>query len=109
MRLDAIDNGRETKETIWVEVAGDEPKLTIGSISEADVRRWRADLLSGGVSPVTAAKAYRLLKGILATATEDGLIPRNAEQGAAAHLTPGIAPASGQKAACPVPGEGRVG
>jgi hypothetical protein len=27
-RLDAIDSGRETKETIWVEVAGDEPKLT---------------------------------------------------------------------------------
>ena len=28
LRLDAIDPGRETKETIWVEVAGDEPKLT---------------------------------------------------------------------------------
>jgi hypothetical protein len=28
LRLDAIDNERETKETIWVEVAGDEPKLT---------------------------------------------------------------------------------
>src|SRR6202046_4334372 len=28
VRLDAIDAGRETKETIWVEVAGDEPKLT---------------------------------------------------------------------------------
>src|SRR5713101_2467953 len=28
VRLDAIDNDRETKETIWVEVAGDEPKLT---------------------------------------------------------------------------------
>jgi integrase len=50
---------------------------TIASIIEADVRRWRADLLSAGVSPVTAAKAYRLLKGILATAVEDGLIPRN--------------------------------
>jgi integrase len=50
---------------------------TIASITEADVRRWRADLLSAGVSPVTAAKAYRLLKSILATAAEDGLIPRN--------------------------------
>ena len=50
---------------------------TIASITEADVRRWRAGLLSGGVSPVTAAKAYRLLKSILATAAEDGLIPRN--------------------------------
>jgi hypothetical protein len=28
VRLDAIDAGRETKESIWVEVAGDEPKLT---------------------------------------------------------------------------------
>lgn len=28
VRLDAVDNDRETKESIWVEVAGDEPKLT---------------------------------------------------------------------------------
>jgi hypothetical protein len=28
VRLDAIDSARETKETIWIEVAGDEPKLT---------------------------------------------------------------------------------
>lgn len=28
VRLDAVDPQRETKETIWVEVAGDEPKLT---------------------------------------------------------------------------------
>ena len=28
VRLDAIEPERETKETIWVEVAGDEPKLT---------------------------------------------------------------------------------
>jgi len=27
VRLDAVDTARETKETIWVEVAGDEPKL----------------------------------------------------------------------------------
>ena len=26
--LDAVDTERKTKETIWVEVAGDEPKLT---------------------------------------------------------------------------------
>jgi integrase len=50
---------------------------TIGDICEADVRRWRADLLDVGVSPVTAAKAYRLLKAIMATAAEDGLIRRN--------------------------------
>jgi hypothetical protein len=28
VRLDAIEPERETKESIWVEVAGDEPKLT---------------------------------------------------------------------------------
>ena len=50
---------------------------TVGTITDADVRRWRADLIAAGVSPVTAAKAYRLLKAILATAVEDGLIRRN--------------------------------
>ncbi len=50
---------------------------TIGSITEADVRRWRAELLDEGVSPVTTAKAYRLLKSILATAVEDSLIRHN--------------------------------
>jgi integrase len=50
---------------------------TIASITEADVRHRRANLLSAGVSEVTAAKAYRLLKSILATAVEDGLIRRN--------------------------------
>ena len=28
VRLDAVNPQRETKETIWVEVAGDEPRLT---------------------------------------------------------------------------------
>jgi hypothetical protein len=28
VRLDAVDMQNETKETIWVEVAGDEPKVT---------------------------------------------------------------------------------
>ena len=35
---------------------------TIASITETDVRRWRAELLSAGVNPITTAKAYRLLK-----------------------------------------------
>ncbi len=41
------------------------------------MRRWRAELLAAGVTPVTAAKAYRLLKSIMATAVDDGLIRRN--------------------------------
>ena len=51
--------------------------MAIASISEARVRRWRKDLLDGGVSDVTAAKAYRLLKAIMNTAVDDGLIRRN--------------------------------
>jgi integrase len=42
-----------------------------------EVRRWRAKLLDDGASEVTTAKAYRLLKAILNTATDDGLIQRN--------------------------------
>ncbi len=34
VRLDAIDTTRETKETIWVEVAGNEPKLTFDGYAE---------------------------------------------------------------------------
>ena len=41
------------------------------------MRRWRKDLLDDGVSAVTVAKAYRLLKAILNTAVDDGLIRRN--------------------------------
>ena len=34
VRLDAIDTGAQTKETIWVEVAGDEPELTFDGFAE---------------------------------------------------------------------------
>jgi hypothetical protein len=34
VRLDAIDAERQTKETIWVEVAGDEPKLTFDGFAQ---------------------------------------------------------------------------
>jgi hypothetical protein len=34
VRLDAIDNSSETRETIWVEVAGDEPKLTFDGFAQ---------------------------------------------------------------------------
>ena len=38
---------------------------------------WRKTLLDSGVSAVTAAKAYRLLRAILNTAVDDGLIRSN--------------------------------
>jgi len=50
---------------------------TISAITLPAVRRWRKKLLDTGVSPVTAAKAYRLLRAVLKTAVDDGLIRRN--------------------------------
>jgi len=49
----------------------------LADIQEPNVRRWRKDLLDGDTSTVTAAKAYRLLKAIMNTAVDDGLIRRN--------------------------------
>jgi integrase len=49
----------------------------VAEIKDAHVRRWRKMLLDAGVGPVTVAKAYRLLKAIMNTAVEDGLIRRN--------------------------------
>jgi integrase len=50
---------------------------SVADIREADVRRWRKKLVDDGVSAVTVAKAYRLLKAVLNTAVDDGLIKRN--------------------------------
>lgn len=49
----------------------------VAEITDAQVRRWRKDRLDAGVSEVTLAKAYRLLKAVLNTAVEDGMIRRN--------------------------------
>jgi integrase len=51
--------------------------LTIQEITEPRVRRWRKGLLDAGVGEVTTAKAYRLLKAIMNTAVDDGMIRRN--------------------------------
>jgi hypothetical protein len=43
VRLDAVDNQRETKESIFVEVAGDEPRLTFDGfavVSELVFAPW---------------------------------------------------------------------
>jgi integrase len=49
----------------------------VAAIREPHVRRWRKQLLDTGTSAVTVAKAYRLLKAILTTAADDGVIRRN--------------------------------
>jgi integrase len=41
------------------------------------IASWRKQLLDAGVSAVTTAKAYRLLKAVLNTALDDGAIRRN--------------------------------
>jgi integrase len=50
---------------------------TVSEIKEWNIRRWRKNLLDAGVSVATTAKAYRLLKAIMNTAVDDGLIRRN--------------------------------
>ena len=49
----------------------------MADIKEPHVRRWRKTLLEEGVSAITVAKAYRLLKAVFATAVDDGMIRRN--------------------------------
>ncbi len=51
--------------------------IEVARIREGTVRQWRTSLLNSGVGPVTVAKSYRLLKAILNTAVDDGLIKRN--------------------------------
>jgi hypothetical protein len=48
--------------------------LAVGEIGTATVRQWRTKLLDGGVSGNRAAKVYRLLRAILYTAVDDGMI-----------------------------------
>ncbi len=51
------------------------PLTDITDITTATVRRWHASIAKQ--QPTTAAKAYRLLRAVLMTATADGLIVAN--------------------------------
>src|SRR5215831_17087886 len=55
--------------------AGASPRPEAGA--SAGPRRAQRAALDAGTSAVTVAKAYRLLKTILATAADDGVIRRN--------------------------------
>ncbi len=50
-------------------------KLALSEITTAKLRTWNAEL--AGRTPVTAAKCYRLLRVILATAVDDGKLRTN--------------------------------
>lgn len=49
----------------------------VARIEPRDIREWYAATANGHLSDVSVAKAYRLLRSILATAVEDGLLARN--------------------------------
>ncbi|MHA6623914.1 tyrosine-type recombinase/integrase [Pseudonocardia sichuanensis] len=52
--------------------------VQLGRLTTPAIRRWRADLLASGVSQSIAAKSYRLLRAVLATAVEeDRILARN--------------------------------
>jgi hypothetical protein len=51
--------------------------VALGDLQPGEVRRWRAQLLDSGVSATVTAKAYRLLRAIMMTAVDDGIILRN--------------------------------
>jgi integrase len=52
-------------------------RVMLGDLDAARVRAWRAKLLDSGVSPTMMAKAYRLLRAVLMTAVDDGILARN--------------------------------
>ena len=52
-------------------------QLELRAVTPAAVRTWRDRLLKKGVGESTVAKAYRLLRSVLATAVDDDLLPRN--------------------------------
>lgn len=51
--------------------------IPIGRLRPATVRSWYADLVRDGPGASTVAKCYRLLRAILNTAVEDGLVVAN--------------------------------
>ena len=51
--------------------------LDLDEITSPRVRTWRTERLTTTEAPTTVAKAYRLLKAIMQTATDDELIRRN--------------------------------
>ncbi len=51
--------------------------VPLGRLTTAGIRAWHADLLTDGPGASSVAKCYRLLRTILNTAVEDGLIVAN--------------------------------
>ena len=52
-------------------------EIELGNLSTARIRSWHSGLQGAGPGASTTAKAYRLLRGILNVAVEDGVLARN--------------------------------
>jgi integrase len=65
------------KSLVRVHITPHFPATTVAELKIGVVRRWRKKLLDNGVGLATTAKAYRLLRAIMNTAVDDGLIRRN--------------------------------
>ena len=74
LRPKTIEGYRYLRRRHLTRILGNMP---IADIKPGHVRRWRKELLDTGTSPVTTAKAYRLLKAVLTTAADDGAIHSN--------------------------------
>jgi integrase len=51
--------------------------VPVNEIRESDVRKWHAELIQTGSGRPSVAKAYRVLRAMLNTALDDGMIKRN--------------------------------
>ena len=60
-----------------IHIVPDLGTFPLRDVTPAVVRRWHSRLSTGSIGSNTAAKIYRLLKQILATAVDDDLIARN--------------------------------
>ncbi|HEY9412963.1 MAG TPA: tyrosine-type recombinase/integrase [Jiangellaceae bacterium] len=68
----------ERYEEVWrLRIVPELGHLPIMDVREGTVRGWRRRLLETGVGPATVAKSYRVLRAIMNTAVDDGLIRRN--------------------------------
>jgi hypothetical protein len=62
-------------------------KGRLGAIGRLEVEGWIAELLMKGVSPATVNSAHRVLRLVLQTAFEAGIIGRNPAAGIKAQKT----------------------
>ncbi len=68
---------RETYESQLTHLIPTFGRAQLTEIQPVDVRRWHGELFQSGLHPNSVAKIYRLLRTILTTAVDDGLLAKN--------------------------------